>query len=143
MLLDQHDIMGDAQTLSTIAVIPATTGGTLGVIDKGAAVNLGGGKLHWFIQLAAPTVATGTPALTAILIGADNAALTTNPITIATMPTTGTLATTDAPRLLKQEIAPHAPKRFFGVTYTTTGTTLSVVAMSGLDEDEPIGIFGT
>lgn len=113
MILDQLFKFASDQALTASAI-------STNVLDFGAAVSLFGGDNRDLRMWLNQTASGGTsPTIRAQLIGADNAALTTNAITIAD---TGTL--TGAVQRVQATIGPQsAAKRFYGISFTLGGTS--------------------
>lgn len=82
-----------------------------------------GNPFRWHLDITAFAAAGGTPTFRARLVGADNAALTSNPIVIAE---TGVLPdqTSLVPVSLEFELHGQVTaKQYYGVIYTLAGTT--------------------
>lgn len=126
MNIDQQTVMSDAQ------VVTATANST-NYIDTLAGHNLGSGKkVVPFIKVG---TVSGTPTLTAALVGADDSGFSTNKITLATV--TPTLTAGQADTLVHMAIPSHAQKRYFRMEYTVGGGSPSVVVTAGLALGEP------
>lgn len=95
------------------------------VYDAGAAVKLfegSGEEKKLFVQVTAS--GGTTPAMRARLVGADNAALTSNPIIIAETGVSATLAAADLPVTYELNLAnQRTAKQYYGVIYLQTGTS--------------------
>ena len=120
MMIDGHFNFADQQAISGTSDTVSTN-----VYDAGSAKKLFGGanrKARLAIQV---TAAGGTsPTFQAKLVGADNAALTTNPVVIADTGITGTIAAADLPLLF--ELVPGLQtedKRYYGVIFDQGGTS--------------------
>lgn len=137
MIPDQENLFSDAQ-VPAVAGSPVTSSN---VVDQSAAVRLGmgGASLPKFYCLISAKSGT-TPTIRVQLVGADNAALTTNPVIIYD---SGVIADpVTVPQLVKGAISPHALKRFYGAIYTLVGTTATFTVTCGLSLDWPTQ-FGT
>jgi hypothetical protein len=137
MIPDQENLFSDAQ-VPAVAGSPVTSTNS---VDMSAAVRLGmgGASLPKFFCFIAAKSGT-TPTIRVQLVGADNAALTTNPVVVYD---SGVLADpVTVPQIVKGAISPHALKRFYGVIYTLVGTTATFTVTSGLTLDWPTQ-FGT
>lgn len=90
-------------------------------------------KAHLAIQV---TKAGGTdPTFQAQFVGADNAALTTNPVVLADTGTSGKLAAGDLPALYELRAGLQTVgKRYYGVKYTLTGTSPTATVNAGIVE---------
>ena len=109
---EQQSLSGTSAQLST------------NVYDAGKAVKFfegnGGGELEIEVTAAGGT----SPTFQAQLVGADNAALSTNPIVIADTGTSPALAAGDLPVLYR--LHPNnqvTAKEFYGVKFTQGGTS--------------------
>lgn len=130
MILDKETMFSDGESALTTDGADAVSDN---VYDAGAAINLGSGEaLKLLIHLSAK--AGTTPTFQAKFVGADNAALSTNPITIFD---TGTLADpVTVPQIVRAAIKSHTKKRFFGMKYTVAGTGGDFTVSAGLVKDE-------
>jgi hypothetical protein len=90
------------------------------VYDAGAAKNLFQGSVNktmLIVQITTDDIAT-TPTFRARFVGADDAALTTNPVIIADTGTTAEMAAGDIPWTKELPLAGQtADKRYYGVIY--------------------------
>jgi hypothetical protein len=117
MLLDQQNVFFDGN-------LAAATANLSDVIDMGAPVDLatlnglGDGPMEVFVRTGTEGNVDNTLALT--LVGADNEAMTTNPINITVQAAADIGGNGQIKRLA---IPHHTPKRFFRLTATTAGTT--------------------
>lgn len=129
MMTEGHLNFSDQQSLSGTSNIVSTN-----VYSAGAAKSVFGGvnrKARLAIQV---TAAGGTdPTFRARLVAADNAALTTNPVTLAD---TGTHEATGLPLMFELLPGMQATKKlYYGIVYTLGGTdpTATVNAQVTMD----------
>lgn len=131
MILDAQFNFSDQQSLTGTSDVVSTN-----VYDLGAAGKLFQGAAG--LKLAIQVTASGgtSPTFRAKLVGADNAALTSNPITLADTGTSAAIAAADVPVIY--ELLPgqqNTAKRYYGVIYTQGGTspTATVNAQVAID----------
>lgn len=117
-IADLYFNFSDGQALTGTAAVLSTN-----VYDAGSAVKLfQGGASDFRFIVTATSVAGTTPTLAVALVGADNAALTTNPVTLAS----AGAASPDALGNITLQMNPSAQtssKRYYGLFYTQAGTT--------------------
>lgn len=125
MMLDALLNFASQQSLSTTSDVVSTN-----VYDAGSAKKVFGGSGEE-VKLAIQVTAAGgtSPTFRARLVGADNAALTTNPIILADTGTSAVLAASDLPVIyeLVPAMQPTA-KQYYGVIFLLGGTTPTATA---------------
>lgn len=131
MILDKTFDFADQQSLSGTTETASTN-----VYNAGAAVKLFQGRAG--AKLAVQVTAAGgtSPTFRAKLVGADNAALTTNPVVIAETGVSAVIASTDLPVLY--ELNPglqSTAKQYYGVLFTLGGTSPTATANAQFAED--------
>lgn len=104
------------------------------VLDAGSAVKMFGGPNVGKINVRCPVTADASPSIKVDLVGADNAALSSNPVVIAS---SGVVATDEAGAALTSGGVVDiqfgvgyqtAAKQFYGLIYTLGGTNPDTVA---------------
>ena len=117
-IADLYFNFSDAQALTGTAAVLSTN-----VYDAGSAKSIfSGGTSDFNLIVTATSVAGTTPTLAASFVAADNAALTTNPITLASVGATAPDAAGNIVMALKPSLQSTA-KRYYGIFYTQAGTT--------------------
>lgn len=114
----QQELSGTSDTVST------------NVHDAGVAKKLFGGSGEPIKLIVQVTAAGGTtPTFRARLVGADNAALSSNPVTIADTGVSAAVDAGDLPLYYELVLAHQkAAKRYYGVIFTLGGTTPTATA---------------
>lgn len=131
-ILDNHFDFANQQALTGTVDVVSTN-----VYDAGSAKKLfqGGGEP---IKLGVQVTASGgtTPTIRARLVGADNAALTTNPVIIADTGVSAAIVAADLPII--HELTPAfqaTAKQYYGVIFTQGGTTPTATVNAHLVRD--------
>jgi hypothetical protein len=111
------------------------TANSANVIDREAPTNLGSGRrIHAYLSFCGVAPGGTAPTLTAALVGADDAAFTSNKITIGSVTPSLTAGSVPA-RNVEIPIASHVPKRFYRMEYTVGGSSPTMTVTAGLVED--------
>ncbi len=119
MIVDRNYAFSDTQLLTGSSDVVSTN-----VYDAGSAIKLfGGGSSGFKISIQVTASGGTTPALSARLVGATDAALTGTPIIIASTGVTRSLVAGDIPLVLQLEPGVQLDaKQFYGIIYLQTGT---------------------
>jgi hypothetical protein len=106
------------------------------VYDAGSAKLLFGGSANLFVLAVEVTAAGGTsPTFRAQLVGADDAALSSNVITIAETGVSKVLAASDLPVLYRLSVNNQTTsKRYYGVIFTQSGTSPTATANAQFEQ---------
>lgn len=104
------------------------SGNSTNIVDESVARNLGSGEpLYFVVHLSAK--AGTTPTFQAKLVGADDAAFSSNKITIVD---TGTLSDPAVPALKQYALPTHTAKRYYRVEYVLGGTSPDFTFTAGI-----------
>jgi hypothetical protein len=109
-MIDSQLIFSDAQDLTATAV-------SSNVVDMGVALDLGAGEPLWVLFVFGTVVSNAT--WYCAFKGADNAAISTNPITKFTTPTLTPVSNS----FYAFRVPPGIPKQFYRCDYTMSGGT--------------------
>lgn len=129
-MYDKNDLFSDAVALTASA--------NSDVKDMLAAVMLGAGarRMRCFLSFGAVAPGGTTPTVSAALVGADDAAFSVNKITIgATSPPL--ISGTPVKDVWEISVNQRAPKRFYRIEYTITGTSPTMTVTCGLTQVIP------
>lgn len=121
-IMDAYFNFADQQSLTGTSDVVSTN-----VYDAGSEKKLFAGSAGTFpLKIAVNVTASGgtSPTFRARFVGADNAALTTNPIILADTGVSAVLTADDLP--VHRELVPmgqRTAKRYYGVMFTQGGTS--------------------
>jgi hypothetical protein len=121
MMIEGNMSFSSQQSLTGTSDVISTN-----VYDAGSAKKVFGGSAGLAPKVAVTTSASGgtSPTFRARLVGADNAALTTNPIILADSGVSRVLTATDVPYAVELIPAEQLDsKQYYGVIYTQSGTS--------------------
>lgn len=121
---------GDQQSLSGTSAANSTN-----VYDAGSAKKLFEGNGGGVLAIEVTAVGGTSPTFQAQFVGADDAALSTNPVVLADTGASKVLAATDLPVLYRLRPSNQKDaKRYYGVIYTLTGTSPTATANANIVE---------
>jgi hypothetical protein len=128
MILDTGNLFSDAQSLTGTSAVVSTSS-----VDLGSARDVGSGEN---VELFCSATASGgtSPTLAVEIIGADDAALTSNIVVYASVPAVALAAPQDI-------VLPSLPvmatkKRYLGLRYTQGGTSPTSTVTAGIVMDK-------
>jgi hypothetical protein len=117
---DQQALTGTSDVVSTNVYAVGANGAAAAVATK--LFEGGGQEKKLFVQVTAS--GGTTPTFRARLVGADNAALTSNPIILAETGVSAALTAADLPVVYEINVAhQRTAKLYYGVIYIQAGTT--------------------
>lgn len=127
-MLDASFNFADQQSLA------AFSGGVVSsyVYDAGAAVKLFEGDQKAIVDVLLTAAGGTTPQVRAELRGADDAALTSNPIILAAATSLASIAAADLPvRLSMKPSGQRTAKRYYGLWFVATGNADNTATANG------------
>lgn len=140
MFLDNAFSFASGQSLSGTSDTVSTN-----VFDAGSAKKLFGGSSGRGVKILVTVTAVGgtTPTFRARLVGADNAALTTNPVILDDSGVSRTLVAGDLPYAIELHPAEQLDaKEFYGVIFTQSGTSPTATASANAVMDAQSNFTG-